>query len=334
MDSAKCQILLIMSSDEGSPVNIEEFLKEKGFEVFRASNANEGISKVQECHPDLIICQNNLEEKNGLQVYNSLSAYLLKRCTPFLLYMPEYIKEDVLVAIEIGIDSFIISPFDEDTLLKKVTHHLIKVRNSKIIETEQFKTLFETTPVAKFIAENSQIIMANKALRKLTGLSFNGNHLPSIDGLFNFSENENHALDYTKCMNGLKNFCLLNSVPLQSKKHSRFDIHLVYTDYFGKGLFMAEVVPAKGEENTNNSEVENADANNQHSGNGNTDGISLSPREEEVLEWSVQGLPIKQIATILKISDRTVEKHRANIMAKTEATSMVEAIYTIRRKMG
>jgi DNA-binding NarL/FixJ family response regulator len=40
----------------------------------------------------------------------------------------------------------------------------------------------------------------------------------------------------------------------------------------------------------------------------------------------MEGLPMKQIADKLSISDRTVEKHRANLMVKTNSKNMIEVI--------
>ena len=50
---------------------------------------------------------------------------------------------------------------------------------------------------------------------------------------------------------------------------------------------------------------------------------SLTDREREVLELLVQDKPPKQIARELRISPSTVEKHRAKILAKAGANSVV-----------
>jgi two-component system response regulator FixJ len=53
---------------------------------------------------------------------------------------------------------------------------------------------------------------------------------------------------------------------------------------------------------------------------------ALTPRERDVLQGLAQGLPNKTIAYDLGISPRTVEIHRANLMAKLEVRSLSEAL--------
>ncbi|MFK7819626.1 MAG: response regulator transcription factor [Planctomycetaceae bacterium] len=50
--------------------------------------------------------------------------------------------------------------------------------------------------------------------------------------------------------------------------------------------------------------------------------LKLSAREVEVLEHLVQGLSNKQIAAVLFLSPRTVEKHRASIHRKMGTHSL------------
>ena len=53
---------------------------------------------------------------------------------------------------------------------------------------------------------------------------------------------------------------------------------------------------------------------------------ALTPREREVLDGLVKGLPNKTIAYDLNISPRTVEIHRANLMGKLGVRSLSEAL--------
>src|SRR5260370_19153247 len=55
-------------------------------------------------------------------------------------------------------------------------------------------------------------------------------------------------------------------------------------------------------------------------------GEGLTAREREVLQLMARGLPNKQIASRLTISQHTVKFHVASILAKLGATSRTEAV--------
>lgn len=53
---------------------------------------------------------------------------------------------------------------------------------------------------------------------------------------------------------------------------------------------------------------------------------TLTPREREVMELVVEGLPNKTIATRLGVSPKTIEVHRAHVMQKTRAESLADLV--------
>lgn len=53
---------------------------------------------------------------------------------------------------------------------------------------------------------------------------------------------------------------------------------------------------------------------------------TLTPRERDILDGMANGMPNKTIAFDLGISSRTVEAHRANLMAKLQARSLSDAL--------
>ena len=55
----------------------------------------------------------------------------------------------------------------------------------------------------------------------------------------------------------------------------------------------------------------------------------LTVREQEVLSLIVRGHSNKEMAKMMDISNRTVEAHRANIMAKMQANSIAELIMMV-----
>ena len=61
---------------------------------------------------------------------------------------------------------------------------------------------------------------------------------------------------------------------------------------------------------------------------------TLSERERQVVEMVADGRSSKAIGVELKISSRTVENHRANIMRKLGVDSVVGLVrYAIRNKL-
>jgi len=53
---------------------------------------------------------------------------------------------------------------------------------------------------------------------------------------------------------------------------------------------------------------------------------SLTSRERQVMEYVVDGVSNKQMATQLGVSDRTIEVHRSRVMTKMSATSLPELV--------
>ena len=58
----------------------------------------------------------------------------------------------------------------------------------------------------------------------------------------------------------------------------------------------------------------------------------LTPREVEVVKLIAEAYTNRQIAQTLKLSEKTVESHRANVLSKLEMRDRVELVrYAIRR---
>jgi DNA-binding NarL/FixJ family response regulator len=63
-------------------------------------------------------------------------------------------------------------------------------------------------------------------------------------------------------------------------------------------------------------------------------GERLTPREREIVQLLAEGRTSKEIATLLKISSKTAETHRANIMRKLQFHSVGEVVrYAVRNQI-
>jgi len=62
---------------------------------------------------------------------------------------------------------------------------------------------------------------------------------------------------------------------------------------------------------------------------------TLTERQQEVLALLVQGNTMREVATILKITSRTVAFHKYRIMERLGISSNAELIsYAVRRRIG
>ncbi len=63
--------------------------------------------------------------------------------------------------------------------------------------------------------------------------------------------------------------------------------------------------------------------------------LALTERQREVLALLVQGNTMREVATILKITPRTVAFHKYRIMSALKISSNAELIrYAVRRRIG
>ena len=61
---------------------------------------------------------------------------------------------------------------------------------------------------------------------------------------------------------------------------------------------------------------------------------SLTPREKEILKYLAEGLSVKEVATQLNLSVKTIEAHKFNLMRKLSIHNKAELVhYAIRRKV-
>lgn len=67
--------------------------------------------------------------------------------------------------------------------------------------------------------------------------------------------------------------------------------------------------------------------------NGHEPQIRLSPREREVTKMVLEGKNSKEIAEVLRVSVRTIESHRLNILRKTKASNTAQLLIAMKQHL-
>ncbi|MFH1098179.1 MAG: response regulator [Candidatus Desantisbacteria bacterium] len=95
-------------------------LESVGYEVISAYDGQEGLTKAQEEHPDLIILDVMLPKKNGYQICQQLKFDEQYKHIPIIMLTAKTQKMDKKYAQQAGADFYITKPFENKELLAKI----------------------------------------------------------------------------------------------------------------------------------------------------------------------------------------------------------------------
>lgn len=335
MDNSDYKVLLIEPVKERNSV-LTNILIELDFQVISVKNVETALKKILEHNPDIVICQKELSDYSGFHFYNMLNNDLLKNEIPFILLSDQFNKDDFLVGMELGIDSFLFPPFDHIKISNILLKQLQKSNKRKTNASTQFQSLFEVTPFGIFEACNNKIVKANKSFYKLIYKTEDIKTPVLISGIFDFHNEKTNDLKFLRCLNGISKYSYFKEVPSQFDPDTKFDIYLAFIDNgMSSPKIIGLVIPANDNWEEHHPSIKKVQGNSspvldtklqpvKQAAEGN---FLFTNREKQVLKLSAKGAPVKQIASHLGISVRTVEKHRSNIIHKTNAGNITEAVF-------
>ena len=100
---------------------IRRFLKtaltSHGYTVFEASNALEALQESISCHPDVIIVDLGLPDKDGIEVTRQIRQ---RTKTPIIILSVRDREEDKIQALDAGADDYLTKPFSAGELLARL----------------------------------------------------------------------------------------------------------------------------------------------------------------------------------------------------------------------
>ncbi|MFY9152764.1 MAG: response regulator [Prolixibacteraceae bacterium] len=349
--------ILIIEDDTFLANTTGKLLTLRNYDVCIALNGAEGIQKAFEYNPEVILCDINMEPIDGYQVFSVLKESSILDQVPFIFITGNSELKEIRFGMVLGADDYFVKPFHFEDLFITIEKLLGKFKKIKDIGRREFRALFQSTPNGVFLFNGEVIFDANPAMIEMIGLEKEYITSFTIEDII-----DPHSFlvikdKINRCSNGLLgSFC--EKVELISKKHKKLEVDLVvsvYEKYSGHSLMagLCTRIQINEDEYVNFHtdvmkviEKENVFVNKLPVKQQNQDYKQLnknivtqvecffSKRETEVLCLSMEGLPMKIIADKLSISDRTVEKHRANLMEKTNSKNMIEVIiYALRNNL-
>ena len=109
---------------------IRLILNRRGFEVTGASGGVDGLSKIRESRPDLVLLDLMMPDMDGWEVYQQIKADDALKNTPVIVVTAKAQSIDKVLGLHIAkVDDYIAKPFSPQELLSSVEKVLAKSAN-------------------------------------------------------------------------------------------------------------------------------------------------------------------------------------------------------------
>ena len=150
--------VLIIDDEINLRETIAEMLSYTGYHVCIAKDGIEGLTKVVEFQPNIIICDVMMPELDGYGVLNILGKKPKTAEIPFIFLTAKAERNDLRKGMNLGADDYITKPFDQSELLEVIERRIKK--------SERIKKAFDGTDqgLTAFINE----ARGQKEIEKLT----------------------------------------------------------------------------------------------------------------------------------------------------------------------
>ena len=107
---------------------IRLILERRGFNVQGAAGGTEGIKKVRELHPDLVLLDLMMPDLDGWEVYQQMKADEATRDIPVIVVTAKAQSIDKVLGLHIAkVDDYIAKPFSPQELLASVEKVFSKI---------------------------------------------------------------------------------------------------------------------------------------------------------------------------------------------------------------
>lgn len=103
--------LLVIEDEAPLRANIARILSEEGYEVITAVDGNEGMQRVRENRPDLVICDILMPRLDGFGVLATLRSRPETAAIPFIFLTASADKADLARGLKSGANEYVTKPF-------------------------------------------------------------------------------------------------------------------------------------------------------------------------------------------------------------------------------
>jgi PAS domain S-box-containing protein len=163
--------ILLIEDDKTLRENTALFLRKKGYEVITAKDGEDGLNKIYEQLPALILCDIMMPKLNGHERFKILQKNPATSVIPFIFQTAKGEKEDIRTGMHLGADDYITKPYTYDELLISIETRLEKHRRLLKITEDKYRALLENAVSGVYIYHENRFIFTNRKFSEITGFS-------------------------------------------------------------------------------------------------------------------------------------------------------------------
>jgi DNA-binding response OmpR family regulator len=115
---------ILIVEDEEAVRELEKFiLEQQGYDVMEARDGLEGLAKAEFKRPELILLDLMMPDVSGGRMYDEMKEHPTTSGIPIVVVTGKPDAHEMFDD-EIGQDDVIMKPFEADTLLARIRHHI------------------------------------------------------------------------------------------------------------------------------------------------------------------------------------------------------------------
>lgn len=276
---------------------LHESLDQSGYQVLVATNGFDAIEIAHRIQPDMILLDGSMPELDGFETCTQLKASPVTEHIPVIFMTGLTETEHILKGFQVGGVDYVTKPLNIDEVRARVKTHLLQAR----LMHQQRQMLDATGSAILSLNLEGEIIWQTPIVGELL---------------------EDHHIELEHFQHSLSSW-------LQDILHNPNEAHLMHGQYgHGNQQLQLNLLTKLQEGHLCKHILVQVKQQTQMP---STEDIlqscsNLTPREAEVMHWVIMGKTNRDIAEILQLSPRTVNKHLEHVFEKLFVETRTAAV--------
>lgn len=116
---------ILVVDDSKTDLRIVRKLLGSEYKVLVTDNPNSALSRLQKDHVDLVLIDVHMPDVNGIMLCERFRRNAMSHSIPIIICSSSPTQETVIQAVRAGAKDFLVKPFSRQTLIEKITKHLL-----------------------------------------------------------------------------------------------------------------------------------------------------------------------------------------------------------------